>query len=85
MACVEPASTPETPSTPRVLLVYHAYTQQTKLVVEAIADVLRDRGCEVRLAAIAFTDKRWAERFSRLPLRHAYRDILGRTAGAISA
>jgi hypothetical protein len=60
-----------------VLLVYYTYTQQTKLVAEAIADVLRDRGCEVRPAAIGFTDKRWAERFSRLPLRHAYRDVLG--------
>ena len=60
-----------------MLLVYCTYTQQTKLVAEAIADVLRDRGCEVRPAAIGFTDKRWAERFSRLPLRHAYRDILG--------
>jgi hypothetical protein len=60
-----------------VLLVYYTYTHQTKLVAEAIADVLRDRGCEVRPAAIGFTDKRWAERFSRLPLRHVYRDILG--------
>jgi flavodoxin len=60
-----------------VLPVYYTYTHQTKLVAEAIADVLRDRGCEVRPAAIGFTDKRWAERFSRLPLRHAHRDILG--------
>jgi len=67
----------QTPSRPRVLLVYYTYTQQTKLVAEAIADVLRDRGCEVRPAAIGFTDKRWAERFSRLPLWHAHRDILG--------
>jgi hypothetical protein len=62
---------------PRVLLVYYTYTQQTRLVAEAMADVLRDRGCEVRLAAIEFTDKRWAERFTRMPLRHALRDILG--------
>jgi len=62
---------------PRVLLVYYTYTQQTRLVAEAMGDVLRGRGCEVRLAAIEFTDKRWAERFTRLPLRHALRDILG--------
>jgi hypothetical protein len=62
---------------PRVLLVYYTYTQQTRLVAEAMADVLRDRGCEVRLAAIEFTDKRWAERFTRFPLRHAYLDVLG--------
>src|SRR3954454_3694759 len=62
---------------PQVLLVYYTYTQQSLRVVEAMADVLRARGCEVRQAAIALTDKRWAERFSRMPLRHAYRDILG--------
>src|SRR4051812_26059477 len=60
-----------------MLLVYYTYAQQTKLVADAIADVLRDRGCEVRPAAIGFADKRWAERFSRRPLRHGYRDILG--------
>jgi menaquinone-dependent protoporphyrinogen IX oxidase len=62
---------------PRVLLVYYTYTQQSLRVVEAMADVLRERGCDVRQAGIEFIDKRWAERFSRLPLRHAYRDILG--------
>ncbi len=60
-----------------MLLVYFTYTQQSRLVSEAMADVLRERGCEVRQAAIKFTDKRWAERFSRIPLRHAYRDIVG--------
>ena len=62
---------------PRVLLVYYTYTQQTRRVAEAMAHVLRDRGCEVRLAAIEFTDKRWAERFTRFPLRRAYLDVLG--------
>jgi hypothetical protein len=46
-------------------------------VVEAMADALRQRGCEVRQAGIEFTDRRWAERFSRLPLRNAVLDILG--------
>jgi hypothetical protein len=62
---------------PRVLFVYYTYTQQSLRVVEAMAEVLRERGCEVQQAAIAFTDKRWAERFTRIPLRHAYLDILG--------
>ncbi len=62
---------------PRVLFVYYTYTQQSLRVVEAMADVLRERGCEVRQAGIEFTDKRWAERFSRFPLRHAYLDVLG--------
>jgi len=60
---------------PRVLLVYYTYTQQNLRVVEAMADVFRERGCDVRQAGIEFTDKRWAERFSQLPLRHPYLDI----------
>jgi nucleotide-binding universal stress UspA family protein len=62
---------------PKVLLVYYTYTQQAGKVVEAMADVLRDRGAEVKLAAIEFTDKRYNERFSRFPLRHRYLDIFG--------
>ncbi len=62
---------------PRVLFVYYTYTQQSLRVVEAMAEVLRDRGCEVSQASIGFTDKRWAERFTRLPLRHAILDIVG--------
>ncbi len=37
---------------PSVLFVYYTYTQQTLKVVEAMAGVLRNRGCEVTLAAI---------------------------------
>jgi menaquinone-dependent protoporphyrinogen IX oxidase len=66
-----------TATKPRVLLVYYTYTQQTLRVVEAIADVLRERGCEVRQARIEFTDLRYSDRFSRFPLRHVYLDILG--------
>ena len=46
-------------------------------MAEAVAETLRERGCDVSSPAIGFTDRRWAERFSRLPLRHAIRDILG--------
>jgi len=60
-----------------VLFVYFSYTQQSLKVAEAMADALRERGCDVRLAAIEFTDPRYAERFSRFPLRHAYLDIFG--------
>ena len=64
-------------TTPRVLLLYYTYTQQSLKVAEAIAEVLRERGCDVRLAGIELTDPRYAERFTRFPLRHAYRDIFG--------
>ena len=62
---------------PRVLFVYFTYTQQSLKVAEAMAEVLRERGCDVRLAAIELTDARYAERFTRFPLRHAYLDIVG--------
>ncbi len=61
----------------RVLLVYFTYTQQSRKVAEAMAEVLRGRGCDVHLAAIELTDSRWSERFTRFPLRHAYLDIFG--------
>jgi menaquinone-dependent protoporphyrinogen IX oxidase len=62
---------------PRVLFVYFTYTQQSLKVAEAMADVFRERGCDVRLAGIELTDSRYAERFTRFPLRHALFDILG--------
>src|SRR3954468_909478 len=62
---------------PRVLVVYFTYTQQSRLVAQAMAEVLSQRGCEVRQAAIELTDSRYAERFSRFPLRRPYLDIFG--------
>jgi menaquinone-dependent protoporphyrinogen IX oxidase len=62
---------------PRVLFVYFTYTQQSLTVAEAMADVFRERGCEVHLARIELTDSRWSERFTRFPFRHPYGDILG--------
>jgi menaquinone-dependent protoporphyrinogen IX oxidase len=64
-----------TATTPKVLFVYYTYSQQTLSVVEAMAAVLRDRGCEVRQAKIEFTDPRYADRFSRFPFRHVYLDL----------
>jgi menaquinone-dependent protoporphyrinogen IX oxidase len=62
---------------PTVLIVYYSYTQQTRRVAEATADTLRERGCEVTLAAIEFTDHRYKERFSQFPFRHLYIDLFG--------
>jgi menaquinone-dependent protoporphyrinogen IX oxidase len=62
---------------PRVLFVYYTYTQQSLRVVAAMSEVLRERGCDVSQAGIEFTDKRWAERFTRFPLRHAFLDVIG--------
>src|SRR5437763_12818425 len=66
-----------TPSRPRVLFVFYSYTQQTRKVVQEMADVLRERDCEVEQAAIEFTDARWAKRFASFPFRHLYRDLFG--------
>ena len=61
---------------PRVLLLYYTYTGQALKVLEAAGEVFRKRGCEVHEAKIEFTDRRYAERFSRFPMRHMWRDFL---------
>ena len=41
-----------------------------------MAGVLRERGCEVRLAGIEFTDPHYARKFGRFPFRHGLLDLL---------
>lgn len=60
---------------PRVLLVYYTYTGQALKVLEAAGEVFRERGCEVYQAPIELTDHRFAEPFSRFPMRHMWRDF----------
>ena len=62
---------------PSVLLVYYTFTQQALKVAEAMAGELRERGCDVTLTKIEFTDKRWVERFSRFPFKRPWREVLG--------
>jgi len=57
--------------------VYFTYTQQSLKVAEAMAEVLRQRGCGVHLVEIELTDSRWSERFTRFPFRHVFRDLFG--------
>jgi menaquinone-dependent protoporphyrinogen IX oxidase len=61
---------------PRVLLLYYTYTGQTLKVLETAGEVLRERGCEVTKAAIEYTDKRWADGFTRFPMRNAWTGCL---------
>jgi menaquinone-dependent protoporphyrinogen IX oxidase len=61
---------------PRVLLLYYSYTGQSQKVLEAAGEVFRARGCEVAEAAIEFTDQRYAEKFSRFPMRRVWPDML---------
>jgi menaquinone-dependent protoporphyrinogen IX oxidase len=62
---------------PSALIVYFTYTQQALKVAEVMAETFRTRGWEVNLAKIELTDKRWADRFTRTPLKHPYGDVLG--------
>ena len=41
-----------------------------------MADALRERGCDVTLAGVEFTDPRYAGKFGRFPFRHAVFDLL---------
>ncbi|ADT99346.1 flavodoxin family protein [Mycolicibacterium gilvum] len=59
----------------RVLLVYYSYTGQTQKVLDAAADVLRERGCEVTLAPIEFVDPQYSEPFTRFPMRSVWPDM----------
>jgi len=62
---------------PSVLFVYFTYTNQTRKVIDAMAEVLRGRGLDVTLAAIAFTDPRYAGRFQEFPMPHPFRELVG--------
>jgi len=62
---------------PKVLFVYYSYTKQTLKVSEAMAEILRGRGCDVQLAAIEFTDPRYTARFQEFPMPHPYREVFG--------
>ena len=61
---------------PSALFVFYTHTQQSLRVAEAMAGVLRERGCDVTLAGIEFTDPRYARKFGRFPFRHAVFDLL---------
>src|SRR4051794_30117116 len=64
-------------TTPQVLFVYYTYTKQTSKVVDVMSDVLRDRGCDVHLAAIEFEDDKYARRFREFPMPHPFLEVLG--------
>ena len=66
----------DTTSTPSVLLVYFSYTHQTETVMGAMADVLRDHGCEVSLAPITFTDPRYEKRFKQFPMPRPFLEVV---------
>src|SRR5215212_3370184 len=68
---------PEGNGMPAVLFVYYSYTGQTKKVLDVMAAVLRERGCDVQLASIIFTDPRYVHRFAEFPMPHPFLEVLG--------
>jgi hypothetical protein len=62
---------------PSVLFVYFTYTNQTRKVIDVMAEVLRGRGIDVTLAAIGFTDPRYEGRFEEFPMPHPFRELVG--------
>jgi|SRR4051794_28350271 len=76
MSAADQASQDDHP-VPRVLCVYYSYTGQTTKVLDAMASMLADRGCDVSFAPIIFTDPRYAKRFSEFPMPHPYREVFG--------
>src|SRR3982751_4102994 len=56
---------------PRVLFVYYSHTQQAQRVCDAMAEVLRGRGCDVTTASIGFTDPHYSKNFNVFPFKHA--------------
>jgi hypothetical protein len=61
---------------PSALFVYYTYTNQTKKVVDTMADVLRERGCDVHLGAIEFIDPRYEKRFDTFPMPHPFLEVI---------
>jgi multimeric flavodoxin WrbA len=62
---------------PTILFVYYSFTQQTLKVVKAMAAALRERGVQVTVAGIEFTDPRYADRFKVFPMARPYLDVFG--------
>lgn len=61
---------------PRVLLLYYSYSGQSLKVLQAAGEVFAQRGAQVVEAGIEFTDPRYAEPFSRFPMRRVWPDML---------
>src|SRR3954468_14540953 len=56
--------------------VHYTFTQQALTMSDAMAEELRERGCEVTQSAIEFTDARYVDRVTRFPMRHPFVDVL---------
>src|SRR5512135_1341129 len=62
---------------PTVLFVYYTFTKQTGMVVDAMAEELTARGCDVTKALLEFPDAHYGGRFSKLPMSRPIWHIAG--------
>ena len=67
----------EAQAKPAVLVVYWTFSKQTERVADVVAQTLEARGADVIKARIEFTDKRWAKRFEKVPMRFPIIHIVG--------
>ncbi len=67
----------DAPTKPKVLIVYFTFSKQTERVADVIGTTLEARGAEVTKARILLTDKRWAARFEKIPMRFPMIKIVG--------
>ncbi len=63
-------------ATPRVLLVHYTYTQQSLAMSNAMADELRQAGCEVTQSAIELTDRRYGPRLAKFPMGNGFLGVV---------
>jgi flavodoxin len=62
---------------PTVLFVYYTFTKQTGMVINAIAEELKARGCAVTKSVLEFPDPHYGGRFSKLPMSWPIWNIVG--------
>ena len=62
---------------PRVLFVYYTFTQQTGMVVDAIAEELTAQDCSVTKCLLEFRDTHYGGRFASLPMSWPIWNIVG--------
>jgi flavodoxin len=62
---------------PSVLFAYFTYTNQTKKVLDVMAEVLGQHNVDVTFARIELTDPRYEKRFESFPLKKPYREMFG--------
>jgi flavodoxin len=62
---------------PSVLIAYYSYTNQTKKVLDVMAEELSGSGCEITFAKIELTDPRYEKRFETFPFKRPFRQMFG--------